>query len=681
MPSKRDWETLEALKNSPKGRLQYNRDWSSENPLDINEPTVVLSEYSAWVLDNVVNRMEPDSSSVERLPSPEDSTSITPTEPDNCCSEESVKEVESSSKLRMDKAMEVEGSILLFEKAQKMKVKEELQARLDMCDQFSKSIAEKSAEQLKRFEEMMELKHRQEKHQLLEELEKGSKEALGQQEKLKEEHRHRAKLLTLKLREAEQQRQQEMERVRQEEGRERMRRLCFLQQEVLRLVQKIQVDYKQQEALRVDLSAYGHRGNQICGILSSVIRSSSERGYLTQDDVNLGERSLQEMQKLASTIEKELAEAEQRKKAEEAAAKEKQKEAQLQQQQEQQQQAKPQTLAPAQVQKQSRQEGLQKKASKGTLQQFLELQKVLELCQKACEDLATCKDPQTKKIRADLQRAVTTPVSQISSVSGSQVKDTFEKINNFLMGKPAVSAGKTILLSQHPLSLDFVCLKLAEKLVSQGEEEVASHHESAFPIASVASALWERYPKVGELFLANLHKKCPYAVPFYPSFKEGTPVEEYQRLLGYQVKDSIVEQQDSFLKRMSGMIRLYAAIMQVRWPYGTNKGSHPHGLNHGWHWLAQMVNMEPLSDITATLLFDFLEVCGNAMIKQYQDQFWKLLFLIKDQYFPMIEKITTSTEMGSASRLKHFLEGAVRRRDIPLPKGYLQPSFWRTSGY
>ena len=40
------------------------------------------------------------------------------------------------------------------------------------------------------------------------------------------------------------------------------------------------------------------------------------------------------------------------------------------------------------------------------------------------------------------------------------------------------------------------------------------------------------------------------------------------RMLGYQVTDSKVEQQDNFLKRMSGMIRLYAAIIQLRWPYG-----------------------------------------------------------------------------------------------------------------
>lgn len=44
------------------------------------------------------------------------------------------------------------------------------------------------------------------------------------------------------------------------------------------------------------------------------------------------------------------------------------------------------------------------------------------------------------------------------------------------------------------------------------------------------------------------------------------------RMLGYQVKDSKMEEQDHFLKRMSGMIRLYAAIIQLRWPYGNRQG-------------------------------------------------------------------------------------------------------------
>lgn len=45
---------------------------------------------------------------------------------------------------------------------------------------------------------------------------------------------------------------------------------------------------------------------------------------------------------------------------------------------------------------------------------------------------------------------------------------------------------------------------------------------------------------------------------------------------------------------------------------------HPHGLNHGWRWLAQILNMEPLSDVTATLLFDFLEVRNADVPRESQ---------------------------------------------------------------
>ncbi|NWX73986.1 GLE1 protein, partial [Alca torda] len=262
--------------------------------------------------------------------------------------------------------------------------------------------------------------------------------------------------------------------------------------------------------------------------------------------------------------------------------------------------------------------------------------------------------------------------------AGSQLREIFDKINNLLSGKSVLSGGRTVSVTQHPQGLDFVYYKLAEKFVNQGEEEVASHHDAAFPIAVVASGIWELHPRVGDLFLAHLHKKCPYSVPFYPALKEGTSMEDYQRMLGYQVKDSKVEEQDHFLKRMSGLIRLYAAIIQLRWPYGNKQGAHPHGLNYGWRWLAQMLNMEPLADVTATLLLDFLEVCGNALMKQYQVQFWKVMLLIREDYIPRIEAITTSGQMGSLMRFKQFLEKCLQQKEIPLPKGALQSSFWRS---
>ncbi|KAK2489738.1 hypothetical protein MC885_005752 [Smutsia gigantea] len=235
-------------------------------------------------------------------------------------------------------------------------------------------------------------------------------------------------------------------------------------------------------------------------------------------------------------------------------------------------------------------------------------------------------------MRNDLRLCLLTKLSL--SYPGSKLKEIFDRIHGLLSGKSVQSCGCSVSITLHPQGLDFVQYKLAEKIVKQGEEEVASHYEAAFPIAAVASGIWEFHPKVGELILAHLHKKCPFSVPFYPAFKEGMALEDYQRMLGYQVEDSKVEDQENFLRRMSGMIRLYAAIIQLRWPYESQQEAHPHGLDHGWRWLAQIVNMEPLPEVTATLLFDFLEVCGNALMKESQVRFWNMMLLLKEDYFP-----------------------------------------------
>ena len=122
-------------------------------------------------------------------------------------------------------------------------------------------------------------------------------------------------------------------------------------------------------------------------------------------------------------------------------------------------------------------------------------------------------------------------------------------------------------LTLNTKGLDFVQHILAEKSVKQGEEEVASHHEAAFPIAVVATGIWLLHPKVGDVILAHLQEKRPYSVPFYPAFKEGMTLEDSQGMLGYQVMDSKVEQEYNFLKAMSGMIHFYAAIIQLRCSY------------------------------------------------------------------------------------------------------------------
>ncbi|KAF3821038.1 hypothetical protein GH733_011191 [Mirounga leonina] len=635
MPSEgRCWETLQALRSSDKGRLRYHRDWllRGEDVLEECMSLPKLSSYSGWVVDHVLphtqeNPPSSETSASSRSTSTLDQPSCVPRSPvrtpafspsssatpDGAQGNHESQHTEPMV-LQSSRGVKVEGCIRMYELVHRMRGTEGLRQWQEEQERKVRALSEMASEQLKRFDERKELKHHKEFQDLREVMEKSSREALGHQEKLKAEHRHRAKILNLKLREAEQQRvkQVEQERLRREEGQVRLRSLYALQEEVLHLNQQLDASEPHKDALKLDLSAFRTRGNQLCGLVSGIIRATSENGFPTAEDQAVAERALQEMRDLLTSLQQEITKAcEDKRRQDEEAAQEKRQESKMQQGPE----VPRETPAPSQ--------GLGGKQNEG-----------------------------------------------------SKLKEIFDKIHSLLSGKPVQCGGRSVSVTLNPQGLDFVQYKLAEKFVKQGEEEVASHHEAAFPIAVVASGIWELHPRVGDLILAHLHRKCPYSVPFYPAFKEGMALEDYQRMLGYQVKDSKVEQQDNFLKRMSGMIRLYAAIIQLRWPYGSRQEIHPHGLNHGWRWLAQILNMEPLSDVTATLLFDFLEVCGNALMKQYQVQFWKMILLIKEDYFPRCQKERYQKIILFSPSFPD--QKCLQRKEIPVPKGFLTSSFWRS---
>uniref|UniRef100_A0A8C9RGW9 mRNA export factor GLE1 n=1 Tax=Scleropages formosus TaxID=113540 RepID=A0A8C9RGW9_SCLFO len=643
------WDTLEALKNSTKGRLKYNSDMV-QNCEDIvsgfNTPPS-LSPMSGRIL----KRLSPHSllkpcslGSSPRDPSPDMAdgpviSTSTPSSPLSCLTspplppapedeeqqKTSAEELEHSLapsrsppptiSLLSPRATQMAGCICICEEQHRAKAKVELNLRQELNEKMVAAVASRESEQLKRFEEFMELKQRQEDQSLRDMMERETQESIGRQEKLKEEHRHRMKILNLRLREAEQQRQREaeLERQRQAEGRERLRNLNAIQEEVLQLNQLLEPSTSSQATPGLDLVSYCIRGNQLCSQVSEVVRTTAEGEFPSVEDMAVAERVLQDMRMLIQDMQTEATQVQERRRKQDEEEAQRRQQEQLQAQQEEQKKS-----AAISTKEKARKQGLQTKAESITLKWYKELQNSAEQCAQAIEELSNAKDPQTKKLKMELQKAATIPVSQISSISGE-------------FGYPGQSdrAG----LSQHPICLDSRVAEMWFCPQKQGEEEVASHHEAAFPIAVVASGVWELHPKVGDLILAHLHKKCPYSVPYYPAMKDGTSMEDYHRILGYRVEESGVEAQDSFLKRMSGMIRLYAAIIQLRWPHSNKKGANPHGLSNGWRWLAQMLNMEPLADVTATLLFDFLEVCGHALMKQYQGQFWKLIFLIKEDYF------------------------------------------------
>lgn len=128
-------------------------------------------------------------------------------------------------------------------------------------------------------------------------------------------------------------------------------------------------------------------------------------------------------------------------------------------------------------------------------------------------------------------------------------------------------------------------------LQSQGETLVSSKPEMAFPIAAIVVALWNEHTDFGELVLAHLHEACPFIVPIFPLRQKDQSNEDYYKSLGCKYsEDGTFERQDKYLKRMSGLMRLYMSITVTQQRRGVTK-THPHGLQYAWRWLAAVLNI------------------------------------------------------------------------------------------
>ncbi|CAH3128846.1 unnamed protein product [Pocillopora meandrina] len=297
---------------------------------------------------------------------------------------------------------------------------------------------------------------------------------------------------------------------------------------------------------------------------------------------------------------------------------------------------------------------------------------------KEAEPLNT--DKTLKQYKFDLHKAVTTPINAISDQSPRHLRDKIQRLAQLLSGQAVQMGGKQISIIKHPAAKSFCKDLLAKKLVQQGSQQVSSSHSSAFPIAAVIVGIWSSFPDIGDLVLAQFCDQCPFLVPFYiPRTAELADVE-YFASLGYQCSEGEIEEQDKFLKRMTGIVRLYAAVISSLPPQGQSQ-QHPFGLEKGWTWLARMLNLDPRPDYTATALYEFLAVAGHALMRQYKKQFGKLLNILVLEYVPKIEKVTAKAQSGPVVRLKVFLETCIKDQKIPVPDGYLTPNWWRSPSY
>ena len=131
-----------------------------------------------------------------------------------------------------------------------------------------------------------------------------------------------------------------------------------------------------------------------------------------------------------------------------------------------------------------------------------------------------------------------------------------------------------------------------------------------------------------------------------------------------------MEKQDKFLRRMSGIMRMYAAILVTP--------DSPHGLDQGWKWLVSVVSLDPRPLITATLLCDFLEVAGSSLLKAYGKQFLKLLMVFATEYIAKIKEVSKSVGglgEGLTAKLEEILQRILLTGHIAQPSGMLNLRF------
>lgn len=193
----------------------------------------------------------------------------------------------------------------------------------------------------------------------------------------------------------------------------------------------------------------------------------------------------------------------------------------------------------------------------------------------------------------------------------------------------------------------------------------SSHHQAAFPFAAVIVAIWQLFPDVGKLFLALLYMECPFFVPYFVPQKPGQSDREYFRwvsncialhciqnrkahkmwfwvfsLLGYKFNDDKMEDQESYLKRIAGLQRLYSAVLITKVKRSQQHIMHPHGLENGWIWLTNFIMLDALPGISPTLLLEFIQTCGAEMLQTYKKQFIKLMLVLHNQYIPKLDSVS-----------------------------------------
>lgn len=283
-------------------------------------------------------------------------------------------------------------------------------------------------------------------------------------------------------------------------------------------------------------------------------------------------------------------------------------------------------------------------------------------------------DPTTKLFRQNVIKVINTLVNTISSTNKELLIEKYNKLNALLSGKLICVANTQVMIGNNKEAMAFCMDTLAAKVINYAEEVISVKTQAAYEITLVMAKLWNVHQQFGKILFAKIKHKCPLLVPYcYPIARGLNNAKLDCKSFGYKVDSTgNVECHNKYLKRMTGIVRLYATLIVTAYKYNLPVI----GLSQAWIFVAGTLNQNPVADITATLLVEFLNIVGFAMHQVYGKQFFKLIQYINTHYLKKITLVTPEGYGGPITRLNSFISKSLCTGLIMEPTGMLSTDFW-----
>eukprot|EP00889_Picochlorum_renovo_P003852 jgi/Picre1/30882/NNA_006241.t1 len=229
---------------------------------------------------------------------------------------------------------------------------------------------------------------------------------------------------------------------------------------------------------------------------------------------------------------------------------------------------------------------------------------------------AFCEDASMKDARRGIKKFITLSVQQISATQ-EQVNKKSNSLLHFLS-------------EQHDLQRKFSLVTLASKMLSQCEVQITRLHSFAFPLGEVSVSIG---PK-------------------------GSKDVKYFRTMRFRVETTeassvSVENEEEYVGRLQGYIRLYAAILQNDSP------AKDFGMSEAWSYVALLLNGIPSSRYSASAL---MRSCQSQVFKMYtrfRRQFEKLLAYVTAYFLQDLKDTNDPDANAVAARLESYIQSKV----------------------